>query len=60
MAVELQSCTLLFVSAASYSSLSLSQRQTAGCRPIKNCDGRTIKNSGGKRHGASFPYGTDC
>lgn len=45
MAVELQSCTLLFVSAASYSSLSPSQRQTAGPRPIKNCDGRTIKNS---------------
>lgn len=32
------SCALLFVSAASYSSLSLSQRQTAGPWPIKNND----------------------
>ena len=38
MAVELLSCALLFVSAASYSSLSLSQRQTAGLWPIKNSD----------------------
>ena len=38
VAVELLSCALLFVSAASYSSLSLSQRQTAGPRPIKNSD----------------------
>lgn len=38
VAVELLSCALLFVSAASYSSLSLSQRQTAGPWPIKNND----------------------
>lgn len=38
VAVELLSCAVLFVSAASYSSLSLSQRQTAGLRPIKNSD----------------------
>lgn len=36
VAVELLSCILLFVSAASDSSLS--QRQIAGPRPIKNSD----------------------
>ena len=38
MAAELLSYALLFVSAASYSSLSLSQRQTAGPWSIKNSD----------------------
>lgn len=60
MAVELLSCALLFVSAASYSSLSLSQRQTAGPRPIKNSDVNHKELCGGKRSGASFSYGSDC